>query len=148
MSKISSLGLTAMLLGLSACQQSEAQPEVPRPAQLPELAAGANTVLAAPLTVTEGLEAIVQDAVFLPDAELPLHYHPGDETLYMIEGTVVLEQDGFEPITLTAGQAHTMPTGLRHKAKAGPLGARAVIFRAHPEGEQVLYLATASEEDP
>ncbi len=134
-------------LALAACQQPQPQPGEPIAAQLPDREAGANTVLASQLSVTDGVDVIVQDAVFAPDAMLQLHYHPGDETLYMIEGTVVLEQDGFEPLTLTAGDAHIMPTGLQHKATAGPEGARAVIFRAHEEGKEIIYLVEGNEGD-
>lgn len=132
---------------LSACA---AQPAVETPdhdvAALPDREAGAHTVLQTPLSVAPGVEAIVQDAVFAPDAQLPAHYHPGDEVLYMIEGTVVLEQDGQEPLTLAAGDAHVIPAGLVHKATAGPDGARAVIYRAHPEGEEIRYLVDEAED--
>lgn len=140
--------LAAILLALSGCQPphtDEAGDESGATAQLPDRDPGAHTVLTAPLTETGNMEAIVQDAVFAPDAQLPAHYHPGEEVLYMIEGTVVLEPEGAPALTMNAGDAHAIPARQVHKAKAGPQGARAVIFRAHPEGEEVRYLVEATE---
>ena len=132
-------GIVAGALALAACQQAneEAIPAEQAPAQLPDRPDGANTILTQPLTVAEGVEAIVQDAIFPPNAELSAHYHPGEEVLYMLEGTVELFEDGAAPITLSAGDAHVITAGLVHHAKAGPLGARAAIFRAHVTGEPV-----------
>ena len=139
-------GTLAGLLQLAACQQPIADQPMDQelPAQLPDRPAGANSILTAPISVADGLEEIVQDAVFAPNAELPAHYHPGEEVLYMIEGTVELIPDGMDSLTLRAGDAHVIPAGLVHRATAGPLGARAVIFRAHPLGEEVRIL---TEED-
>lgn len=143
------VGLTAGLVMLAACQQpiDEELSDQELPALLPERPTGANTILTGSISVADGLEAIVQDALFAPNAELPAHYHPGEEVLYMIEGTVELMSNGKDSLTLRAGDAHVIPAGLVHRATAGPLGARAVIFRAHPKGEEVRILAEEDGED-
>lgn len=148
MRSLAGSGAALSLLLLAACQQPAAPEEQAGAAQLPAREPGAHTVLTAPLTEAAAMQAIVEDAVFAPDAELPSHYHPGEEMLYMIEGSVELFQQDKPAITLVAGDAYAIPAGLVHRAKAGPDGGRAVIFRAHPKGEPVRIAADPPSQEP
>ena len=42
--------------------------------------------------------------------------HPGEEIGYILEGSILLEQDGKPPVTLTAGQTFFIPNGQVHNA--------------------------------
>lgn len=64
-----------------------------------------------------GREAVVVRAEFDPDGIVGRHTHPGEESSYVIEGTLVLEVDGKPPVTLNAGEVFFIPAGVVHAAK-------------------------------
>lgn len=118
---------------LASCGAEAPSAENPR-------ATGAVTALRAPLESAPGLEIIVQDVYFAANAELPLHYHPGEEYIYLVEGAVTHIEEGREDRLYTAGEALRIGVGKVHSARTGDAPARAVIFRVHREGapERVL----------
>lgn len=101
---------------------------------------GSNQMLRAPLTMADGLEVIISDVVIPPHATVPRHYHPGEEFLYVIEGSAVHVVDGQPDRILRAGDADVIPPQAIHEPRGGPDGARAIVFRVHVEGadERVL----------
>jgi quercetin dioxygenase-like cupin family protein len=64
-----------------------------------------------------GREAVVVRADFDPDGIVGRHTHPGEESSYVIEGTLLLEIDGKPPVTLNAGEVFFIPAGVVHAAK-------------------------------
>ena len=64
-----------------------------------------------------GREAVVVRAEFDPDGIVGRHTHPGEESSYVIEGTLLLEVDGKPPVTLNAGEVFFIPAGVVHAAK-------------------------------
>lgn len=96
---------------------------------------GSNQVLRAPLALADGLEVIVSDVVIPPNATVPRHYHPGQEFVYVIEGSAVHVEEGRPDIILKAGDSYIIPPGAFHAPRAGPEGARAVVFRVHVQGK-------------
>ena len=110
------------------------------PQALPDRPAGSNQVLRAPLALADGLEVIVSDVVIPPGATVPRHYHPGEEFLYVIEGSAIHVQEGQEDIELRAGQGYAIPARAVHAPRGGPEGARAVAFRVHVAGEEERIL--------
>ncbi len=96
---------------------------------------GPKTVLTSPLELADGLEVIMQDVYFAANAELPRHYHPGEEYIYVLEGEVLHSEDGKEDRLAKAGDAVRIGVGKIHAAKTGDKPARAIIFRVHREGE-------------
>jgi quercetin dioxygenase-like cupin family protein len=46
------------------------------------------------------------------------HTHFGEEIAYVIDGTLVVEQDGKPPMTVDAGHGFTIPAGTVHTATA------------------------------
>jgi quercetin dioxygenase-like cupin family protein len=104
-------------------------------AKLPSRAAGSNEVLKEKLDSAPGLEVVISDVVIPPGAQVPRHYHPGEEFLYLIEGTATHIEEGSENRELTPGDAMVIRMGKIHSPKAGPEGARAIVFRVHIEGE-------------
>jgi quercetin dioxygenase-like cupin family protein len=63
-----------------------------------------------------GREAVTGVTEIQPGASAPRHTHPGEEIGYVLEGTVVVEQDGSAPLTVNAGQAFLVPAGTVHGA--------------------------------
>src|SRR5215470_5235032 len=69
------------------------------------------------LTGIEGKEGVLVLAEIAPGATAGKHYHPGDELVYILEGSLVLERDGKAPVTLKAGDVAHTPARLHHDAK-------------------------------
>jgi len=61
----------------------------------------------------EVVQAIVEIA---PGTTAARHLHPGEEIIYVLEGTLVYEIDGKPPITLKAGDVLFIPYGAIHSA--------------------------------
>lgn len=96
---------------------------------------GSNEMLRAPITIAEGLEVIISDVVIPPNATVPRHYHPGEEFLYVIEGSAVHVEEGQPDRVLDAGDSYAIPPRAAHAPRGGPQGARAIVFRVHVEGK-------------
>jgi quercetin dioxygenase-like cupin family protein len=67
----------------------------------------------------EGREAVAYTAELIPGGVAPKHTHPGDEIIYVLEGTLIIEPEGKEPITLKAGEAAHQAAGVVHLARNG-----------------------------
>ena len=63
-----------------------------------------------------GREVVTAIAEFQPGASVGRHTHPGEEAGYLLEGTILLEQDGKPPVTLSAGGTFFIPAGTVHNA--------------------------------
>ncbi len=70
-----------------------------------------------------------------PNAQVPRHDHSGEEFLHLLEGTATHIEEGSANRDLKPGEAMVIRMGKIHSPKAGPDGARAVVFRVHLEGE-------------
>ena len=64
-----------------------------------------------------GREVVQVRVDFDPGYTSPKHTHPGEEIVYVIEGTLVYEVDGKPPVTLRAGDVLFIPAGTIHAAK-------------------------------
>lgn len=102
---------------------------------------GATEALRATLEGYDGLELIVTDLVIPPDGVAPRHFHPGEELVYVIEGSAVHVEDGQPERTLTAGDAVVIAPGAIHAPRGGPEGARAILVHVVPAGEEARVLA-------
>ena len=60
----------------------------------------------------------VQDRVdFAPGYTSPKHKHPGEEIIYVLEGTLEYQLEGQAPVTLKAGDVLLVPSGVYHSVK-------------------------------
>jgi quercetin dioxygenase-like cupin family protein len=64
-----------------------------------------------------GREVVQAVAEFEPGATPGRHTHAGEEAGYVLEGTLLVEQDGKPAVTLKAGQAFLIPAGTIHNAR-------------------------------
>jgi quercetin dioxygenase-like cupin family protein len=101
---------------------------------------GSNQMLRAPVTIADGLEVIISDVVIPPNATVPRHYHPGEEFLYVLEGSAVQVEEGKPDQVLKAGDAYVIPPRTEHAPRGGPEGTRAVVFRLHVAGTEERIL--------
>ena len=61
---------------------------------------------------------VVQTIVELaPGTTAPRHTHPGEEIIYVLEGTWEYTVEGKPPVTLTAGDVLFIPAGTIHSAR-------------------------------
>ena len=61
---------------------------------------------------------VIQTLVELdPGVLAPKHKHPGEEIIYVLEGTLEYEVEGKPPVTLKAGEVLFIPAGAIHSAK-------------------------------
>ena len=134
-------GMTILLAGCASHVPVEPRSERPPP--------GSNLVLRSPLSVVEGLEVIVSDVVIPPGATVPAHYHPGEEFVYVLEGSAVHVEAGKPDRILRAGDGHVIPPQAVHAPMGGPDGARAIVFRVHVAGEpERIPVSRSSIEQP
>ena len=101
---------------------------------------GSNEMLRAPITIADGLEVIISDVVIPPNATVPRHYHPGEEFLYVLQGSAVHVEEGKPDRILRAGDTYVIPPRAIHAPRGGPEGARAIVFRVHVEGAEERIL--------
>ena len=64
-----------------------------------------------------GREAVQVRVDFPPGAVAARHSHPGEEIVYVLEGTLEYTLDGKPPVTLKAGQVLFIPAGAIHAAR-------------------------------
>jgi quercetin dioxygenase-like cupin family protein len=64
-----------------------------------------------------GREAIQVRVDIGPGEVAPRHKHPGEEIIYVLEGTLEYEVDGKPPVTLKAGDVLFIPYGTVHSAR-------------------------------
>lgn len=65
----------------------------------------------------EGREAIQTRVDFAPGAVAPWHSHPGEELVYIAEGSLEFQLEGQAPITLKTGDVLFVPAGTLHTAR-------------------------------
>jgi quercetin dioxygenase-like cupin family protein len=74
------------------------------------------TVLQQSKLSVPGREAVTALAEFQAGATVGPHTHPGEEIGYILEGAIVLEQEGKPAVTLDAGKTFFIPAGTVHNA--------------------------------
>jgi quercetin dioxygenase-like cupin family protein len=63
-----------------------------------------------------GREAIQSIVEIAPGLTVPKHTHPGEEIIYVIEGSLEYEVEGKSPVTLKVGEVLFIPAGAIHSA--------------------------------
>jgi quercetin dioxygenase-like cupin family protein len=64
-----------------------------------------------------GREAVQVRVELAPGAAFPRHRHPGEEIIYVSEGSLEYEVEGKPPVVLKAGEVLFIPAGTIHAAK-------------------------------
>jgi quercetin dioxygenase-like cupin family protein len=90
---------------------------------------------------TTGREAIQVRVDFGPGAAFGKHTHPGEEIIYVLEGSLEYEIDGKPPVTLKAGDVFFVPAGTIHAARnVGTSNAAELATYIVEKGKPVLAL--------
>ena len=64
-----------------------------------------------------GREVIQARVEIDPGMASPKHWHPGEEIIYVLEGSLEYQVEGKPPVTLKAGDVLFIPAGTIHAAK-------------------------------
>ena len=64
-----------------------------------------------------GREVVQVRVDFAPGVVAPAHIHPGEEIVYVLEGSLEYQFEGKPPVTLKAGEVLFIPAGTIHAAK-------------------------------
>jgi quercetin dioxygenase-like cupin family protein len=64
-----------------------------------------------------GREMIQNRVDIGPEAPPIRHRHPGEEVIYVLEGTLEYQIDGSPPLTVSAGEALTVPAEAAHAVR-------------------------------
>ena len=88
---------------------------------------------------TTGREAIQVRVDFDPGATFGKHTHPGEEIIYVLEGSLEYEIEGKPPVTLKAGDVFFVPAGTIHAARnVGTSNAAELATYVVEKGKPVL----------
>lgn len=74
-----------------------------------------------------GREVIQMRGDFPVGAAVPRHTHPGEELIYVLEGTLEFQLEGQPPVTLKPGEVLFVPAGTVHTAKNVASGSSAAL---------------------
>lgn len=66
---------------------------------------------------TAGQESVQARIDFEPHTAFGAHSHPGEEIIYVLEGSLEYEVEGQLPVTLKAGEVLFIPAGKVHSAR-------------------------------
>lgn len=97
------------------------------------------------LAGVDGNEAILQRVEIAPRGSSGKHYHPGQEIVHVLAGTLLLEREGQPPQTMTAGDSGTVGAAkLIHEGKNASMidPLTLIVFRVHPKGQPVTVRVT------
>ena len=89
-----------------------------------------------------GLEEIQMRVDLDPGHTVANHRHPGEEIIYVVEGTIEYDLEGKPPATLKAGDVIVVPKGVVHSAKnVGTTNAAEIGTYIVPKGQPLLEWA-------
>jgi len=96
----------------------------------------------ADLTRSPDLEVIVSRLEIAPGARIPLHTHPGDEHLVVVDGGEMTAPNG-QAVTFTPGMTVHFPEGQVHGGMTNTGSAPVVVFTTHvlEKGKPFMVLA-------
>jgi quercetin dioxygenase-like cupin family protein len=88
-----------------------------------------------------GREAIQVRVAFEPGAAFGRHRHPGEEIIYVLEGSLEYEIEGRPRVALEAGDVLFIPTGTIHSARnAGSVKAAELATYIVEKGKPLVEL--------
>jgi quercetin dioxygenase-like cupin family protein len=89
-----------------------------------------------------GRELIQNRVDIAPDTPAIRHWHPGEEIIYVLEGSLEYEIDGRRPLTVNAGEALTVPAEAIHAVRnVGGGNAAELATYVVEKGRPLLNLA-------
>ncbi|WP_258103180.1 cupin domain-containing protein [Marinoscillum sp. MHG1-6] len=142
--KTSFLAFISILFLLSCTSKTETTSEQSTSTNVPIEQLKLLNLLQDSLEMAEGIEVIVSYVEVPKHMALPVHYHPGVEYAYILEGSGEVFLEGDNKMIVKAGYAGKIPLKRVHGFTALDEGAKMVVFRVHETGQPHRILV----EDP
>lgn len=103
-----------------------------------------NNLMEEELVGADGTEVVLSRVVLPPRFTLPKHWHPGEEFVYVLKGSLTLWQERAEDIVVHAGDSLKVPYKVVHTVLTGDDGVTLMIFRVHEAGQPERILVEES----
>ena len=87
------------------------------------------------LALAEGVEVVLSYIELPKNTTLPSHYHPGEEFVYLIQGSGELTLNDNSKIIIRAGQTAKVPLKHVHSFSSLNEDVKGVVFRVHEKGQ-------------
>ena len=87
------------------------------------------------LELTEGVEVVMSYLEIPKNTTLPAHYHPGEEFVYLIQGSGELTLKDQSKIIVKAGETAKVPLRYVHSFSSLNEDVKGVVFRVHEKGQ-------------
>ena len=89
----------------------------------------------------ENTEVVVSITTVPPHTRLPVHWHPGEEFAYVLDGCFALHQEGKPDEHYRKGDVGVVPLKQVHTVSTADESATILIFRVHELGQPGRILA-------
>lgn len=94
-----------------------------------------NNLLTSQLVGAKDTEVVVSRVTVPANTSLPMHWHPGEEFAYVLEGSLVLIQEGKDDVIFNKGDVGVVPFKQVHTIKTNDEGVTVLVFRVHEQGQ-------------
>jgi len=94
-----------------------------------------DNLMRATLAGAKNTEVILSHVLIPPNTKLPKHWHPGEEFVYVMDGSVTLWQKGKKELFAKKGDTVKVPLKQVHTAITSKEGVELVVFRVHEKGQ-------------
>lgn len=94
-----------------------------------------NNLLTKKLEGMDNTEVVVSKVKVPPNSSLPMHWHPGEEFVYVLNGSVTLIQEGEREKIFRKGDVCVVPFKKVHTIRTESEGVEMLAFRVHEEGK-------------
>ena len=130
--------LVAAVAGLIASVPTGPAVAQDKPAP-PAVTQGANNIKRTPLQKFDvpgtNLETVIAIAEIIPNVAIGRHTHPGIESAYVLEGTLVIKITGQPDKAMKAGDSWQVPAGVIHDGVTGAQGAKVIVTYVVEKGK-------------
>lgn len=99
------------------------------------------SLLRSELALDDNIEVIVSLVEIASNQSLPSHYHPGEEFVYILEGSAILRQKNKPDTKMKAGEVYRIPYEQVHTAITEDKAVKAIVFRVHEKARSERYPA-------
>jgi len=92
------------------------------------------------LELADSLEVIMSYLEIPKNTTLPTHYHPGEEFVYLLEGSGELTLEDSTKVITKTGDVRKIPLKFIHGFSTLDETAKIIVFRVHPKGKPERFL--------
>lgn len=92
-------------------------------------------LLTSQLEGAKDTEVVVSHITVPANSSLPVHWHPGEEFAYILDGSVTLWQEGKDDVIYKKGDVAVVPYKQNHTIKTQDEAVTILVFRVHEQGQ-------------